>query len=74
MQEDGIEPVELHFPDLRRSAHYLMRNAGVDGQTRCDIMRHEGTSMDDEAIEDAGKMMEIFQKQRGLLTEDRATR
>ena len=81
MQEDGVEPVELHFHDLRRSAHYQMRKAGVDGQTRRDIMGHESTSMDDrytmiddEAIEDARKKMEAFQKQRGLLSDDRASR
>lgn len=81
MQEDGVEPIDLHFHDLRRSAHYQMRKAGVDGQTRRDIMGHESTSMDDrytmiddEAIEDARKKMESFQTQRGLLVEDRAAR
>lgn len=81
MKQDGVEPIELHFHDLRRSAHFQMRKAGIDGQTRRDIMGHESTSMDDrytmiddEAIEDARKKMESFQKQRGLLTEDRATR
>jgi hypothetical protein len=40
MTADGLEPVELHFHDLRRSAHYQMRKAGIDAQTRRDIMGH----------------------------------
>lgn len=47
MKADGLEPLHLHFHDLRRSAHYQMRKAGIDGQTRRDIMGHESTSMDD---------------------------
>lgn len=77
MQEDGVEPIDLHFHDLRRSAHYQMHKAVVDGQTRRDIMGHESTSMDDrytmiddEAVEDARKKMEAFQLERGLLDND----
>ncbi|MCX6593132.1 MAG: tyrosine-type recombinase/integrase [Acidobacteria bacterium] len=81
MKEEGLEPIELHFHDLRRSAHYQMRKAGVDSQTRRDIMGHESTSMDDrytmiddEALDDARRKMEAFQKERGLLQENPATR
>jgi uncharacterized small protein (DUF1192 family) len=51
-----------------------MRKAGVDGQTRRDIMGHESTSMDDrytmideEALDDARRKMETFQTGRGLI-------
>jgi len=47
MKTDGRDPIDLHFHDLRRSAHYQMRKAGIDAQTRRDIMGHESTSMDD---------------------------
>ncbi len=74
MKRDGFEPFDLHFHDLRRSAHYQMRKAGVDGQTRRDIMGHESTSMDDrytmiddEALEDARRKMDAFQAGRGLI-------
>lgn len=74
MKQDGVEPANLHFHDLRRSAHYQMRKAGVDGQTRRDIMGHESTSMDDrytmiddEALEDARRKMDAFQSSRGLI-------
>ncbi len=74
MKQDGVEPINLHFHDLRRSAHYQMRKAGVDGQTRRDIMGHESTSMDDrytmiddEALEDARRRMDAFQAGRGLI-------
>ena len=74
MKHDGVDPVDLHFHDLRRSAHYQMRKAGVDGQTRRDIMGHESTSMDDrytmiddEALEEARRKMEVFQTGRGLI-------
>jgi len=81
MKADGLEPIDLHFHDLRRSAHYQMRKAGIDSQTRRDIMGHESTSMDDrytmiddEALDDARRKMEAFQKERGLLQEDPAAR
>jgi integrase len=74
MKQDGVEPLALHFHDLRRSAHYQMRKAGIDAQTRRDIMGHESTSMDDrytmiddEALEDARRKMNAFQSERGLL-------
>jgi hypothetical protein len=74
MKQDGVEPIDLHFHDLRRSAHYQMRKAGVDSQTRRDIMGHESTSMDDrytmiddEALDDARKKMDAFQSGRGLV-------
>jgi integrase len=47
LKKDGLDPIDLHFHDLRRSAHYQMRKAGIDAQTRRDIMGHESTSMDD---------------------------
>lgn len=63
-----------NFHDLRRSAHYQMRKAGIDRQTRRDIMGHESTSMgdrytmiDDEALKEARRRMDAFQRQRGLL-------
>jgi len=44
-----------------------MRKAGIDAQTRRDIMGHESTSMDDrytmiddEALEDARRRMDAF--------------
>jgi integrase len=74
MTADSLEPIELHFHDLRRSAHYQMRKAGIDGQTRRDIMGHESTSMDDrytmiddEALEEARRRMDAFQRRRGLM-------
>lgn len=74
MTADGVEPIDLHFHDLRRSAHYQMRKAGVDAQTRRDIMGHESTSMDDrytmiddEALEEARRRMDAFQRERGLV-------
>jgi integrase len=74
MKQESIDPVDLHFHDLRRSAHYQMRKAGVDSQTRRDIMGHESTSMDDrytmiddEALEDARRKMDVFQRGRGLI-------
>lgn len=74
MKLDGLEPIDLHFHDIRRSAHYQMRKAGIDGQTRRDIMGHESTSMDDrytmiddEALDEARRRMESFQKERGLV-------
>ena len=80
MKSDGLEPIDLHFHDLRRSAHFQMRKAGIDSQTRRDIMGHESTSMDDrytmiddEALDDARRKMEVFQKERGLLIKDPAT-
>ncbi len=80
LKADGLEPIDLHFHDLRRSAHFQMRKAGIDSQTRRDIMGHESTSMDDrytmiddEALDDARRKMEVFQKDRGLLADDPAS-
>jgi integrase len=81
MKKDGRDPIPLHFHDLRRSAHYQMRKAGIDAQTRRDIMGHESTSMDDrytmiddEALEEARRKMDAFQRLRGLMTEDASKR
>lgn len=78
MKQDGVDPIDLHFHDLRRSAYYQMRKAGIDGQTRRDIMGHESTSMDDrytmiddEAVEDARRKMDAFQAGRGPDWRDR---
>jgi integrase len=75
MKEEGREPIDLHIHDLRRSAHYQMRKAGVDGKTRRDIMGHRTGSMDDrytiiddEAVEDAVEKMQRFQTRRGLVS------
>jgi hypothetical protein len=58
-----------------------MRKVGVEGQTRRDIMGNESGSMadrytmiDDEAVEDARRKMEVSQRQRGLVADDRAAR
>jgi hypothetical protein len=58
-----------------------MRKAGIDGQTRRDIMGHETTSMDDrytmiddEALEEARRKMDLFQKSRGLIGDDSESR
>jgi len=74
MKREAVDPVDLHFHDLRRSAHYQMRKAGIDGQTRRDIVGHMSTSMDDrytmiddEAFEDARRKMDVFQAGRGLI-------
>ena len=75
MKEDGRDAIDLHIHDLRRSAHYQMRKAGVDSKTRRDIMGHRTGSMDDryaiiddEAIEDAVEKMRSFQRSRGLVS------
>jgi uncharacterized small protein (DUF1192 family) len=61
--------------DLRRSAHYQMRKAGVDAKTRRDIMGHRTDSMDDrytiindEAVNDAVEKMLVLQSARGLIS------
>ena len=75
MKKDGEEPIELHVHDLRRSAHYQMRKAGVDAKTRREIMGHHTDSMDDrytiiddEAVDDAVEKMRRFQSARGLIS------
>jgi integrase len=74
MKADGLEPIDIHFHDLRRSARFQMRKAGSDSQTRRDVMGHKSTSMDDrytmtddKALDDAWRKMEVFRKERGLL-------
>lgn len=58
-----------------------MRKAGIDGQTRRDIMGHETTSMDDrytmiddEALEEARRKMDLFQRSLGLMADDSESR
>jgi integrase len=77
----AADPIPLHFHDLRHSAHYQMRKAGIDAQTRRDIMGHESTSMDDrytmiddEAREEARRKMDAFQRLRGLMRDGAASR
>ncbi len=67
MVADGVEPIDLHFHDLRRSAHHQMRKAGIDNLTRRSIMGHKTDSMDtrygmvdDEALDDARAKMEAY--------------
>lgn len=76
MVADGVEPIDLHFHDLRRSAHYQMRKAGIDSLTRRSIMGHKTDSMDsrygmvdDEALDDARAKMEAYQQRKGLPNE-----
>jgi integrase len=73
MIADGVEPIDLHFHDLRRSAHYQMRKVGVDSLTRRAIMGHKTDSMDtrygmidEEAIDDARAKMEGYHQRQGL--------
>lgn len=33
MKAERLEPIDLHFHDLRRAAHFQMRKAGIDSQT-----------------------------------------
>jgi hypothetical protein len=47
---DGGDPIELHVHDLRRSAHDQMRRAGVDPETRRQIMGHKTGSMDEPVL------------------------
>lgn len=73
MTANGEQPIELHFHDLRRSAHYQMRKGGIDSGTRRAIMGHKTDSMDrrytmidDEAIDDARAKMEAYHRAKGL--------
>ena len=83
LKADGRDPIDLHVHDLRRSAHYQMRKAGIDSKTRRAIMGHKTGSMDDrytviddEAFEDAMDKMNAYQKRQGMISElkDLATR
>jgi hypothetical protein len=47
LQTDGRDPIDLHVHDLRGSAHYQMRKAGIDSKTWRAIMGHKTGSMDD---------------------------
>jgi hypothetical protein len=74
MKEDGLDPIDLHVHDLRRSAHYQMRKAGIDAGTRRAIMGHASDSMDkrytiidDEAMTDAVERMGRYQKRKGMV-------
>lgn len=73
MTADKVEPTDLHFHDLRRSAHYQMRKAGIDPHTRRAIMGHKTGSMDDrytmvddEALADARSKMSAYHQAKGL--------
>jgi integrase len=76
LKSDGRDPIDLHVHDLRRSAHYQMRKAGIDSKTRRAIMGHKTGSMDDrytviddEAFEDAIDKMNAYQKRQGMISE-----
>jgi hypothetical protein len=76
LKADGRDPIDLHVHDLRRSAHYQMRKAGIDSKTRRAIMGHKTGSMDDrytviddEAFDDAMDKMNAYQKRQGMISE-----
>ncbi len=76
LKADGRDPIDLHVHDLRRSAHYQMRRAGIDSKTRRAIMGHKTGSMDDrytviddEAFDDAIDKMNACQKRQGMISE-----
>jgi integrase len=76
VKAEGRDPIDLHVHDLRRSAHYQMRKAGIDSKTRRAIMGHKTGSMDDrytviddEAFEDAIDKMNAYQKRQGMISE-----
>ena len=75
MKADGLEPIDLHVHDLRRSAHYQMRKAGIDSKTRRAIMGHKTGAMDDrytiiddEALDDAVAKMNDYQKRQSMFS------
>jgi integrase len=75
MKQDGIESIDLHIHDLRRSAHYLMRKAGIDSKTRRAIMGHKTGAMDDrytiiddEALEGAVAKMNDYQQRNSMVS------
>jgi integrase len=75
MKADDLEPIHLHVHDLRRSAHYQMRKAGIDSKTRRAIMGHKTGAMDDrytiiddEALEDAVAKMNDYQKRQAMIS------
>jgi integrase len=78
LKADGGDPIELHVHDLRRSAHYQMRRAGVDPKTRRQIMGHKTGSMDDrytiiddEDLNAATEKMNAYQREQGMMSEYR---
>ena len=75
MKQDGLEAIDLHVHDLRRSAHYQMRKAGIDSKTRRAIMGHKTGAMDDrytiiddEALDDAIAKMNEYQKSQSMMS------
>ena len=75
MKADDLEPVDLHVHDLRRSAHYQMRKAGIDSKTRRAIMGHKTGAMDDrytiiddEALDDAVSKMNDYQQRQSMIS------
>ena len=75
MKADNLEPIHLHVHDLRRSAHYQMRKAGIDSKTRRAIMGHKTGAMDDrytiiddEALDDAVAKMNDYQKRQSMIS------
>lgn len=76
MKGDGLEPIDLNVHDLRRSAHYQMRKAGIDSKTRKAIMGHKTEAMDDrytiiddEALVDAVAKMDRYQKSQSMISQ-----
>src|SRR5262249_42040947 len=76
LKTDGRDAIDLHVHDLRRSAHYQMRKAGIDSKTRRAIIGHKTGSMDDrytviddEAFDDAIDKMNAYQKRKGMISE-----
>jgi integrase len=79
LKEDKRPPIDLHVHDLRRSARYQMRKAGIDPKTRRAFMGHKSNSMDDrytimddEAFDVAIKKINDYQQQRGMMSEIKA--
>lgn len=75
MKEDGLGPIDLHVHDLRRSAYYQMRKAGIDSKTRRAIMGHKTGAMDDrytiiddEAMDDAVAKMNDYQRNQSMIS------
>jgi integrase len=78
LKAEGRDGIDLHVHDLRRSAHYQMRKAGIDSKTRRQIMGHKTGSMDDrytviddEDLDAAVEKMNSYQKQQGMMSEFR---
>jgi integrase len=76
LKRQGLEPIDLHVHDLRRSAHYQLRKAGVDAKTRRAIIGHKTGSMDDrytiiddEALADAVEKVNRYQSEKAMRSE-----